>query len=264
MRIGMFSWFGYPLPAEERFALIAGAGFRHTSLWWGDQFADAGAPKETQPDMARRAGLSVENIHCDFEGANLLWEDTPESEAVLSRYAGCVDDCAHYGIPVMVMHLSAGGTPPGPNELGVARLSRLIEAAERKNVRVALENVRSAEHLAYVFSRIDSDHLKFCYDSGHENCFTKQGGLLDLYGDRLAALHLHDNDGESDQHALPGEGTVNWGQVMRKLNHARYGGVISLEVTNIFFERQTPEAFVQKAFERALSLAGETPPGNHS
>jgi sugar phosphate isomerase/epimerase len=54
-----------------------------------------------------------------------------------------------------------------------------------------------------IFKNIKSDRLKFCYDSGHENCFTPGADFLAKYGDKLAALHHHDNDGSSDQHLLP-------------------------------------------------------------
>jgi formylglycine-generating enzyme required for sulfatase activity len=35
--LGLFSWFGYRLPLEQRLALAAGAGFDTVSLWLGKE-----------------------------------------------------------------------------------------------------------------------------------------------------------------------------------------------------------------------------------
>ena len=52
-----------------------------------------------------------------------------------------------------------------------------------------------------------------CYDSGHENFLTQGAGFLQKYGHRLKAVHLHDNDGATDQHKTPFTGTIDWKNV---------------------------------------------------
>ena len=37
--LGIFSWFGFVLPFEERITLIKEAGFTATSIWWEDEDA---------------------------------------------------------------------------------------------------------------------------------------------------------------------------------------------------------------------------------
>ncbi|MFO7636103.1 MAG: sugar phosphate isomerase/epimerase [Clostridia bacterium] len=259
MKTGIYYWFGYPLPGRERMRLIASAGFDCVSLWWGDEYAAENGPREALPGLARESGLLVENIHAPFSRTNLLWQDKAGWEDVLERSLQCVDACREHDIPVMVLHLTVGETPPPPNLLGVERIRRIVERAGEKGVTIALENLRKPEYMGYVFERIDSDHLRFCYDSGHENCFQGQKGLLRTYGDRLTCLHLHDNDGTADQHLLPGEGTIPWAQVTADLAWLGYGGSISLEVTNAFSEvhRDMPaEDFLAEAFRRADALAG--------
>lgn len=104
-------------------------------------------------------------------------------------------DCSRHNIPTVVIHLINGDTPPPPIQLGLDRIKYLVELAEQKEVNIALKNLRRLEHLQFVFENIKSGRLGFCYDSGHENCYTKGADLLSLYGNRLMALHLHDNDG---------------------------------------------------------------------
>ena len=53
---GMFSWFSYQLPIQQRLQMIRSAGFDAVSRWWGDELQD----KNSQPEMARKLGLDIE------------------------------------------------------------------------------------------------------------------------------------------------------------------------------------------------------------
>ena len=56
--------------------------------------------------------------------------------------------------------------------------------------------------------------------------------------DRVYALHLHDNNGKTDQHLLPFEGSVNWGLFMQQLNKTAFSGSLMLEACYPFdFEK---------------------------
>ena len=79
--------------------------------------------------------------------------------------------------------------------------------------------------------------------------------LLTLYGDRLMALHLHDNNGKEDWHALPFAGNINWNDVANKLKKIKYKGAISLEVGNKAFEYiKEPSEFLKLALERTAKI----------
>lgn len=104
---------------------------------------------------------------------------------------------------------------------------------------------------------IKSNRLGFCYDSGHENCYCKGADLLSLYGDKLMALHLHDNDCIEDQHRIPGEGTIDWNYVAQKIKSIGYSGAISLEITNEFsnqYSGTSAQEFLMIANERIRNL----------
>jgi len=106
-----------------------------------------------------------------------------------------------------------------------------------------------------IFSDIQSKRLGFCFDSGHWNIFMQNTDLLTLYGDRFMALHLHDNDGCEDWHALPLSGNINWNDITDKLKALHYNGAISLEVGNRGFDEiKEPSEFLQIALERAKKI----------
>ncbi len=256
-KITIFSWFGFSIPMEERFKLIKAAGFNGVLLWWSDDFSDIDGDKYLHPEMVRRNGLFIENIHTPIPLNNCLWEDNIEGEAFEKILRDCLNDCQKFEIPTAVVHLTYGADPPPIGRIGLERIKRLVEIAESKSINLAMENLSQLEALALVFSNINSDRLGFCYDSGHENCYTKGTDFLSQYGSKLMALHLHDNDGTDDQHWMPGEGAINWRVVTEKIIATGYAGPVALEITNEsprYSNNKNPELFLKRAFQAGKRL----------
>lgn len=257
IKTGIYYWFGYQIENKERLKLIKEAGFDNVSLWWGDEFSHYDGNKNFLPKMARNVGLEVENIHAPFHNTNYIWIESIDAEDIVERYSQCIIDCFHQDIPTVVIHFISGDIPPPPTQLGLNRIKHLVELAEEKGVNIALENLRKPEYLQFVFSNIQSSRLEFCYDSGHENCYSKGMDLLGVYGSKLMALHLHDNDGIDDQHRIPGDGTINWNPIVQKIKSTRYNGAISLEITNEFskqYSEISAQEFLVMANERIRGL----------
>ncbi len=252
----IFLWFGLGLPMEERLRMIKAAGFDGVLLWWGNDHAEVDGDYLMHPEMARRSGLFVENIHTPFSCCNSLWEDSTEGDDYEKLLLNCLEDCRRCEIPTAVVHLTKGYHPPPLSQTGLDRIKRLANAAERMDINIALENLRRVDYLDYVFEHVHSKRLGFCYDSGHENCFTPGKDFLSQYGSKLMALHLHDNDGSDDQHLLPGEGAIEWGAIRKKLRQTGYSGAIALEVesSTSMHDLENPERLLRKAYEAARAL----------
>ncbi|MEN6314348.1 MAG: sugar phosphate isomerase/epimerase family protein [Clostridiaceae bacterium] len=254
--ITIYGWFGYNLPMKERYRLIKQAGFNGTIIWWEGSYC---SDFRLQPDMARSEGLFVENIHAPYEGITNLWVDNLSGETAAERLIGCVEDCYTHEIPAVIVHPTSGNAPP-PNDIGLDRIKRIVDRAKQKVVNVAFENLLRIEFLQYIFEHIDSDRLGFCYDSGHHHSKTPDWDLLAVFGSRLMALHLHDNDGyisgakEEDQHRMPFDGTINWTAIMRKISETGYNGAVALEVVNGGYENLSAKDFLNIAFESAKRL----------
>jgi len=235
-KTGIFTWFGYVLPMEERLALIREACFESVMLWWSGDFSETDGPYRQVPALARRMGLAVENAHLPYQGVNELWMDSADADDLEARLLGDITDAAACCVPTLVLHLTSGWEPPPPNERGIARLRRAAEHAERLGVRLALENLKRPEYLDYAFARLDSPAVGFCYDSGHDYVVSKSNALLSKFGHRLMALHLHDNDGTGDLHHLPGEGRIDWPALREALRQTPYTGAVTLESAEDRFE----------------------------
>lgn len=253
--ITIYDWFGYELPLKERYKLIKEAGFDGVLLWWSNDFGrDVFGFNDYRngPQIAQEAGLFVENIHTSVQNQNDLWLDNLDGEALTDCYLQCITDCAEFEIPTMVVHL--------PNEenlynsLALDRIKKITEKAEQLGVNVAMENLHNLTNLAYVFEQVDSHRIGFCYDCCHHYNYYPSEDLLSMYGSRLMALHLHDNNGSYSQHGLPFDGSIDWQRVMRKIAETGYPGAIALEPMNWDYSHLSIEEFLHEALIGAKKL----------
>jgi sugar phosphate isomerase/epimerase len=258
MDLCIFTWFGFRYPFNEIIKLIKNAGFQSVMTWWGNEFIETDElPKEKKPEVIRKNNLILENVHFPFSDINNIWIDSLNGQELLNNFIEYIDECKTHEIPTAVMHVSSGDNPPPFNQLGLDRFKIIIEKAEKENINIALENLRKPEYLDFIYKNIKSEKLKFCYDSGHENCFTPNYNFLDKYNDKLVALHLHDNDGTKDQHLLPFNGTINWKNIMEKLRNIEYKGSLALEIDSQFIDiskEYTAEGYLLEAKSRMYKL----------
>ena len=255
MRIsGINSWFSFRLPIIERLKMIKDAGFEATSLWW----AEEGSSK--QPDMARKIGLEIDNVHAPFHNPDALWYEGIEGDDYRDAVIECINSAYMHCVPTVVVHLTSFGKEAPVTDFGITRVGRIVNAAEIANVNVAFENLNSLAHLQEVFNRYDSPFVGFCYDSGHENWNHRDANVLTMFADRLVALHLNDNFGDGDAHLLPYDGNINWAQTIQMLN-SKALRFFSLEVDyerergeNSPYKNMAPEVFLQQAYEKTARL----------
>lgn len=160
------------------------------------------------------------------------------------------------GIPQVVIHPGAvdGNTREEFFEANVAFYKSVLPIAERYGVVVLTENIGNYADPYYLWNgadlrelidRVDHPMLKACWDVGHANHFfpehCNQYDSLVALGDKLAALHVHDNIGDMadprqhhriDMHTLPYAShvtSVNYDAVMQGLKDAGYTGTFNFE-----------------------------------
>jgi L-ribulose-5-phosphate 3-epimerase len=257
MNLSIVDYFGYNLPPQERLRLIKEAGFGGVMLLWADYFDK---DYKLFPEYAGKVDLQIENAHAPYLRANDLWKDTLDGQAAFDELVACIEECAACGIQTVVMHPeNKSGTKtvkmPQDFSIGLERMKRLVDMAERLDISIAVENMSRPEYLEDIFKNVQSDKLGFCFDSGHWNVFTPKVDLLSLYGHKLKAVHLHDNAGFDDWHALPFSGGINWNDIATKLAGSSYPDVAALEIGNKNFEGITdPLEFLRLAVERAKKI----------
>ncbi len=252
---GISDCFGYgsrfDVPFSERYRLLRDAGLECVLLWWSDWFG-RGEGYEKDADLARDAGLRIENMHAPVHAQNDLSLDNAQGDQVLRDYLKCVDDCRKHQIPTVVIHLPDDKCPL--TAIGHDRLDRIIDRAGALNVQVAFENLRNIHNLTTVLDCVNFPHVGFCYDSCHHLNYAPDTDLLELYGNRLKAIHLQDNGGSHNQHQLPFDGSVDWPLVMAKIKKTGYNGAVTLEPMNWDYAHLGIQDFLRLAYGKAQKL----------
>lgn len=255
--LGLFSWFGHRMPFGERIHAIARAGFDATCLWLGpEEELVAAAKADVMPGIVHDAGLYLDNVHAPYEDCNSIWSDSAGDRDRIRRvYSDGLAYCARHEVPIMVAHVSRSATPPPCNETGLRLLAELVKRAEDLGVTLALENTGSPRHVESILEQIDSPHLGFCYDSSHDALNRAPfARILATWGHRLVTTHLSDNQGEADNHYLPGEGSIDWNLVSRSFPSDTYRGTLMLEVVPTSSDTAPPDEFLARAFQSASRL----------
>ena len=209
-------------------------------------------------DGAKEYGLDFEFIHSPWKNINSIWTD--ENPEILTEILKSITKAGEYGIEGVIVHLSSGYTPPEICDLGLRQVDLIVETAKKCGVKVAFENIRKVGNIAYIFDRYEKeDHVGFCYDCGHEHCYTDNDvSMLDLFGKRTIYTHIHDNfgiskNGDADLHMLPFEGDIDYKKMIEKLDKYNYTGSLVLEVlpNNSNFK---DEELMKEAYKRFLRI----------
>lgn len=257
MRKGIYAFYGCSVPMKSRFEQIKKAGFDSVMIWWDNGKDNFEGYKFAYRSLAEKYDLYICNAHLPYDGCNNLWLETFIGDEYTDYVLNLIAECGEYQIPTAVIHVTKGLTPPPYNKTGIERLKRIVDAAEKNNVNMAFENLRHNEHLDYIFKNIKSPKVGFCYDSGHNNCYTPDKDVLEKYKHSLFALHLNDNMGHDDVHMLPFDGTANWDRTINTLKEIKYDGVLSFELKKDKHEKYnelSQEEYLALAFERAVRI----------
>ena len=217
-------------PLFEAFAAAGFTAVHWCHNWVGKQVLYDEQYATDVAALAESYGLRIADIH----GFSRAREEHLSDEIIAAMNINRIEFAARVGASTLVMHLPQRACPPVPEgaEMSTAILEMLRPSCEEHGVRLAIENLphnrTPNEFFEIMFERFEADFVGLCYDSGHA-VLTDQQDLIARYGDRLLVTHLHDNDGESDQHRLPGLGKADWPRVLGDIGKAAYCGTINLE-----------------------------------
>ena len=130
------------------------------------------------------------------------------------------------GIKKLVVHLG-GPLHWGPRslKLDIKCVSTLARAAAKTDTVILIENTPSCStaYVLEVVKNLNEGNVLIQFDVGHWMLKREESvkSLLASIADKLGGIELHDNDGVSDLHLLPGSGAVPWQEVfsaVRQIN----------------------------------------------
>ncbi|MBQ9756553.1 MAG: sugar phosphate isomerase/epimerase [Clostridia bacterium] len=208
-------------------------------------------------------GVKIAQIHAHFP---VYFEDNPTVNdyciKVLEKMLGA---SAYLNCKQFVVHPHQDAWQPHQNQKWVKQniemYSKLIKKAKECGVTVCLENLQceendqivggicsSADETIYLIDTLNQiageKVFGFCLDVGHANaCGVNIYDFIKKVGDRITALHIHDNDGKSDAHLIPYTQVkdqwgvdlgLDWEGFIKGLKEINYLGCLSFETFRAF------------------------------
>ena len=200
-------------------------------------------------------GLTVGQAHAPYPSHPYVGEPDPKAlEHTVPMMVNCLRFCHRMKVPNLVIHGVKG--PNVPPEIG-AELNRrlyaeLLPVALEGDTVVCLENMfkyredpdgtkhplpsiyadagEAVATLDELNRQAGREIFGFCVDTGHLNMAkTDIAAFIRTVGKRIKVLHIHDNNGKTDQHRAPYTGTIPWKEFAPALKDAGYTGNLNFE-----------------------------------
>jgi len=208
---------------------------------------------EYELNIIKGTGLEITQAHAPFPACMDNKEET--LDYAIEVYKRNIEFCNYAGCKNLVIHgisykLCDKFRKRKIDEMNKKLYTSLIPTLLENNVTVCLENLFSSQrgvcyqgHCSYPDdAKREIDELNalagkevfgFCLDTGHANLLHHdiRSFILTL-GDRIKCLHIHDNNGQGDQHLAPITGTLDWQDFLEAMHDINYSGDLSFETFN--------------------------------
>lgn len=194
--------------------------------------------------------------------------DVPQVHSYLKRAIECT---AEAGGEICVIHPSNYGT----TEENAKMYLELLPFAKECGVKIATENMwnwekdkpfscfaacSTSESFCQHLQAVNDEYLVACLDIGHAEMQGSGTGAVNMIralGDKLQALHIHDNDRIHDSHWLPFKMKIDFPSVVNALKEIGYSGWFTMESCDYMrdFDKDTVFTGVQDMADTARKLA---------
>ncbi len=198
-------------------------------------------------------GIEILQTHAPFPST--MYGNEELNEKMVTVLKNSITLTAYLGCKYIVIHppfipVEEYATPEQIADHVIAFYKQFISLAKELGVVVLLENMFTAhrrkiitavcsefeETVKYIdaLNRLAGQELfGFCYDTGHAHLLGKDYyHTVKQLGHRIKALHVHDNNGQADQHVFPFLGLSNWERLIRALKEIGYAGTFNFEAAS--------------------------------
>lgn len=205
-------------------------------------------------------GVRVQSVHARIHGGTDFTQlDEQDRKAAVALQKRDMSLAVDLGASAMVFHPGAHRGPDRRTEhLKAARKSteELSEFASRISLKMAVENMlgdqlgNTAEEILEIISDANPYWCGVCLDTGHAHTHGRLYEMAEILMPRCYSTHFHDNDGISDLHLFPGDGTIDWARLGTIFKQTTCGAWLTIESNRGEF------ASWEMAEQKFLSLIG--------
>jgi sugar phosphate isomerase/epimerase len=161
----------------------------------------------------------------------------------------------------LIQHVGVGGEEFDMRKFDAAftALEELRVFAQQRGVEVLLENIPndlSSPHRLRQFEELTHVGLNYAFDTGHAHMNGGVAAAFEIMQDRIRSTHVHDNDGQNDNHLYPFAGGIDWKEAMNLLRRRQSQFPLLLELRE-HPEITKPLEAVQETFDKLEGLEAE-------
>lgn len=190
--------------------------------------------------LSKLYGVELWSFHLPFmpfEKIDISSKDEEVRRFSVDLCKGYIENATEIGIDKFIIHPS--GEPVLPDERAERfncckqSLKELADFAAERGAVIAVEDLprtclgNCADEMLDLLEA--DDRLRVCFDTNHLLKDTN-GNFLEKVGDKIITLHISDYDFVDEKHWLPGEGKVDWAEILEGLKNVGYNGVWMYEV----------------------------------
>ena len=183
------------------------------------------------------SGVELWSFHLPFGPLDIADPDEYTHQYAVALQAEYIKRSGELGAKIAVIHPSFEPIPPEERAewmtTAKASLVQLAEIAEAWGVTLAVEDLPRTclgNCSADMLELLSADpRLRVCFDTNHL-LDERNVGFVRALGDRIITLHVSDYDFRNERHWMPGEGKVDWVELVTALEEAGYDGPFLYEV----------------------------------
>lgn len=223
---------------EQDFATMRDAGIDCIELSpAGEQYDNVDF--KTFKELSDKYGVALRSFHHRFgDEFDISSCDESIRTGAVAYYSKFIKEAAEVGIMINIVHASFEEIfdSERADRMVAAKKSlvALAEYADTFGATIAVEDLPrtclgncSAEILELISA---DDRLRICFDTNHL-LGEKIPDFIAACKGKIVATHFSDYDFINERHWLPGEGDINWGELMDALDSIGYTGPVLYEMS---------------------------------
>ena len=254
-----FVYFNYSL--QDAIRRLHQFGYQGIEIWGGRPHMyrhDLDAELDSIKQLLDECEMVVPNfIPAQFRYPSIL---SSSNEAVRCDSVRYIEDAIDNALRLSAPSISlcAGMTLHGESiETGWMRLRQsiveLLDYTDKTDLHLLIEPAHHWESTLVLtvadglrmIREIGSERLGICLDTGHANVNGEDlAQAVEMLKGVPLHIHIDDNKGDSDTHAIPGEGSIAFAPFVQALQAINYQGFVSAELG--FQYTLEPDAAVEK------------------
>lgn len=216
-----------------------GFGFEVQQFETGEALDSEELPNELSEIRRKTEGLSSISVHGPFYDLIPASRDRRISDVTLFRFNQIYSVADELRADHIIFH--SGFVPKTcPEDLWLKNSTHFWNrflSNKSGDIKIHIENVyeENFELLYRLVEKIDRDNVYLCLDVGHVNIYSPRtiGDWVEGLNSKIGYVHLHNNDGERDEHLGFDEGSMDMKQIFSLLEKHCPDAVKTIETYEI-------------------------------